>query len=87
MANVVESDDPETFLLTDCFKAFGEGVGVGDWVGVAEAVGDAVADGVAEALGFALALADAVATFAPCFHTSLPLDLTTVYTYPRHTTF
>ena len=30
MANVVESDDPETFLLTDCFEAFGKGVGVGE---------------------------------------------------------
>ena len=30
MANVVESDDPETFLLADCFKAFREGVGVGE---------------------------------------------------------
>ena len=49
-------------------------------VDVGEGVGVAVADGVgvAEALGFAVALAVAVATFAPCFQTSFPLDLTTV---------
>ena len=28
MTDVVESDDPETFLLTDCFKTFRKGVGV-----------------------------------------------------------
>ena len=69
------------------------GVGVGDGEGVADALGDGVGEGVADAvaLGFgvalAVALAVATATFAPCFHTSLPFDLTTVYTYPRHTTF
>jgi hypothetical protein len=56
-------------------------LGVGEGVGVADAV--ALGFGV----GLAVAFAVATATFAPCFHTSLPFDLTTVYTYPRHTTF
>ena len=56
------------------------GVGVAVALGVAEALGLGVAEavGVADALGLALALAVAVATFAPCFQTSFPLDLTTV---------
>ncbi|NCW19449.1 MAG: hypothetical protein EBW39_09615, partial [Betaproteobacteria bacterium] len=41
--------------------------------------------GIALAVGVATAVA--AATFAPCFHTSFPLEETTVYTYPRHTIF
>ena len=43
---------------------------------------DKFADAVALGFGVALAVALAVATatFAPCFHTNLPFDLTTVYT-------
>ena len=46
--------------------AVGVGLGVTEAVGVADAVGVAEADG--------LAVAVAAATFAPCFHTNLPLD-------------
>jgi len=59
-------------LISEELATKAPSVDVGVGVGVADA------DGVAEALGFALALAVAVATFAPCFQTNFPLDLTTV---------
>ena len=56
----------------------GAGVDVEVSVGVAEGVGVEVALADADGVGWALALAVAAATFAPCFQTSFPLDLTTV---------